>query len=75
MTSVSCDSLIDKGVTGRHADFTWFGGRSAAIKIDGVRNFEITDNDLYSAWISIGNGQSHISLASAGLRKRAHQEA
>ena len=39
-----------------NADFTWFGGRSAAIKIDGVRNFEITDNDLYSAWISIGNG-------------------
>ena len=59
----------------RTVDFTWFGGRSAAIKIDGVRNFEITDNDLYSAWISIGNGQSHISLASAGLRKRAHKEA
>ena len=31
-------------------NFTWFGGRSPAVLIDGVKNFEITDNDLYSAW-------------------------
>jgi hypothetical protein len=37
-------------------NFTWFGGRSPAVLIDGVKNFQIIDNDLYSAWISIGNG-------------------
>ena len=32
-------------------NFTWFGGRSPAVLINGVKNFEITDCDLYSAWI------------------------
>ena len=55
-------------------NFTWFGGRSPAVLIDSTKNFEITDNDLYSAWISIGNGHclyGHCSTnASYGLVAR-----
>ena len=41
------------------------------MRIDGVKNFEITDNDLYSAWISIGNGhfQTNASFGNVARNK------
>eukprot|EP01051_Picozoa_sp_SAG22_P014567 SAG22_NODE_1787_length_3579_cov_2.621264_1_plen_688_part_00 len=50
-------------------NFTWFGGRSPAVRIDGVSSFEVSDCDLYSAWISIGNGH-YDTNASYGMVAR-----
>ena len=50
-------------------NFSWFGGRSPAVLLDGVSSFEVSDCDMYSAWISIGNGH-FTTNASYGLVAR-----
>ena len=50
-------------------NFTWFGGRSPAVLIDGVKNFVIEDNDLYSAWC-VRTTQAHHRQKQHALRAR-----